>query len=134
VAWSWYGVKSLYETVVDGDSSDRLVEERVVLVKARSASEAIGRAEREAREYTNGLRYKNRDGQTVITRPLGALDAFSLTGSPASGSEVYSSQRVVDSRMNNKRLFDLLIGPERTSADDEGRRKYEPDAPADSDD
>lgn len=75
MTWSWFGVKTIYQTTVapplghgrrkQNKASDRLVEERIVLLKARSAEEAIAKAEREAALYAEGPRYRNRSGDLV---------------------------------------------------------------------
>jgi hypothetical protein len=60
----WYAVKTLYRseglgrpTATDSayDPAATLVEERVVLLKARSFQDAIRAAEKEARAYATGL-------------------------------------------------------------------------------
>lgn len=133
--WAWYAVKSIYETTVSPGgsagrreaSAERLVEERVVLVKAGSLDDALAKGEAEARRYAHGqVAYRNRDGDSVSTRYLGALDAFSIDGEPTHGTQVFSSLRIVRD-MADRELLDLLLGPE--SAEDEERRKYEPDSP-----
>jgi hypothetical protein len=59
-AWKWYGVKTLHRTQPIGRPVGRdklyaraitLVEERVVILEARSFEEAIRRGEAEARKY-----------------------------------------------------------------------------------
>jgi hypothetical protein len=109
------------------DAGERLVEERVVPVKARSADEAIARAEKEAARYADVSRHRNSDGDLVETRYVGALDVFFIQGEPSSGQEVYSSMRVVKGNLDNRVLLDLLLGDD---ASDEKvvdqRRKYEP--------
>lgn len=139
MSWSWYGVKTIYETTVSlvsprqrkgGKRSERLVEERVVLFKARTADEAIVKAEAEARRYTQGLRYRNQDGNLVKTSYLGAADAFSIGSEPTNGREVYSSHRLVRDEVRDREVLDILLGP-ADGQDDEARRKYEPAQPID---
>ena len=137
MAWSWYAAKSVYETTVGPGKDrrgDRLVEERIVLVKARSASEAMAKAEKEALRYTRGLRYKNYDGDLVQTKYIGALDVFTMDGEPAGGREVYSSSRIVSANMKTEDLLDILLGPEQSDEEQKARRRFEPDSPAEPDD
>lgn len=79
-SWKWYGVKTLHRTMAKGrpiatDSlysrTMTLVEERVVILKARNFDEAIKRAEVEARVYSRSCRHRNRYGQHVRSRYLG---------------------------------------------------------------
>lgn len=141
MAWSWFGVKSIYQTTVlpapgrgrrkqQQTSGERLVEERVILVRARSFDEAIAKAEKEAASYADMPRHRNHDGDLVETKYVGALNVFSIKGEPGSGQEVYSSMRVVAGDVHDDQLLDLLLG-EDTSDDEvvEQRRKYEPAGP-----
>ena len=63
MAWNWYGAKTLYRYRARGrarrpdrgfNRENTLVEERVVLFRARSFDEAISRAEAEAISYSEG--------------------------------------------------------------------------------
>jgi hypothetical protein len=69
----WFAVRHVIE-------QDGAFEERMTLWNAASAEEAIGRAEREAAEYSN----------TVGGRALDLFQSYSLPGEPADGAEVFS--------------------------------------------
>jgi hypothetical protein len=101
-----------------------------VLLRARSADEAIAKAEKEAASYVDVPRHRNRDGDLVETKYVGALDVFSIEGEPGSGREIYSSMRLVRGDLDDDALLDLLLGED--ISDDkvaEERRKYEPAGP-----
>ncbi len=138
MAWRWYGAKTVYETVVTPErasggtsggrrTQERLIEERVVLVRARSSDEAIRKAEGEAEAYAEGPSHQNRDGAQVQTRYLGACDVFTIAGDAEAGAEVYSSMRIVDARQSTDRVLDMLLGPAEVDAREQRRRaKFEP--------
>jgi len=118
-AWEWYGVKTLHRvaasgrpTATDKDYSPTmtLVEERVVIVKARSFKEAIQRAELEAKAYSRLCRHRNRYGQQVRSRYLGYCDAYLCDDGPKHGTEVYSSTEVVSRRVPDRAIISRLIG------------------------
>jgi hypothetical protein len=99
----WYGVKTLYRWEPVGrprgkdrvySSSVTLVEERIVLIRARSAEEALVRGEREAKRYSF-RRYRNPYGQPVKTRALGYVNAYIIDERPLDGVEVFSATEVV---------------------------------------
>lgn len=115
---TWYGVKTLYRWEPVGRplgidrhySSDvTLAEERVVVVRARNADEAIRKAEREARRYS-AKSYRNPYGQWVRTRSLGHLDAYELVYPPSDGAEVFSETEVVSRTQSDRSVISRLIG------------------------
>ena len=105
--WEHYGVKTLYriEAVGRPRGKDRaysrevtLVEERIVLLKARSFDEAIRKAEIEAEKYAADDPCRNRYGQRVRRRYLGYCDAYiigDLSEEQEPMIEVFSSTEVV---------------------------------------
>src|SRR5262245_36715139 len=102
MSWRWFGVKTAYRTEARGrpksvdslyEPKTTLVEERVVLIRARGAKDAIRRAEKEARRYVRDMRYRNAYGERVRQRYLGACDVFELFENPGAGIEVFSSNR-----------------------------------------
>lgn len=131
--WQWFGVKTLYRTEARGRPKARdshyaenvtLVEERVVIVRARSFDEAIGKAEKEAREYAKA-RHRNPYGQQVVTRYLGYCDAYDMSpDDPASGVEVYSATEVVPARVTDRGVVARSIGHRETDALNRRRRNF----------
>jgi Domain of unknown function (DUF4288) len=114
ISAAWYGVKTLFRTEAVGkpiardaayDSTVSLVEERVVLFRARSFGAAIRAAEREARRYAR-RGYVNPYGPRVLTRYLGACDAFELFGAPGERAEVFSMTEVVPKRVPDQAVVD----------------------------
>jgi hypothetical protein len=119
MAWNWYGVKSLYRTRVVGkpkepdkhyDAQSTMVEERVVLIHARSFEEAIQKGEREARIYASNDLHKNPFGQQVRCRFLGNLDAFCLFEAPGSKVEAFSSMIILPDSISNVELASIHFG------------------------
>jgi hypothetical protein len=88
-----------------------VVEERVVLFRARSFAEAITKAEKEAKEYCN-WKYTNPFGQKVKTKYLGACDAFILLDPPKSGTEVYSGMNAIDPKISDSKVIESALGNE----------------------
>ena len=131
MALSWFGVKTLFRTraigpprAVDGafDKGIVLVEERIVLFRAKGFDEAIARAETEARRYATAIHH-NPYGQKVVTEYLGSCDAFKLFASPAAGIEVFSSTTLVRSTDRRHALVNRWFGaPERLA--DKRRRNF----------
>ena len=118
---SWYGVRTFYRSMALGrpqnmdrhyDRDATLVEERVVLFKARSFDEAIEKSEKEAKIYAAGS-YRNLYGQRVQQRYLGACDAFELFEPPGRGVEVYSSTEIVHRSTGEHALINSRFGKER---------------------
>ena len=104
MAWNWYAVKSLYRSCAVGrpvavdryyDPDATLVEERVVLFRARSFDEAIRKAEAEGRAYAASYDHANRYGQQVRQEYLDTCTAFELSDPPGPGREIFSSTEVV---------------------------------------
>lgn len=109
---SWFSVKSLYTRELKGKpaanaqaksgakskgkakrSSLVMVEERVVLFRARDAKDAIAKAEKDAKAYVK-YSYENFEGYTVKLSYTGICETFELFESPAAGVEVYAASEV----------------------------------------
>src|SRR6266853_1550123 len=95
-ARSWFGVKTVHRIAAAGrqlgsdsaaSNSATLVEERVILVRARSMRDAIGRAEVEAKKYASAIRHRNPYGQDVRARYLGYCDAYDINEPVVDGTE-----------------------------------------------
>jgi len=119
MAVSWYSVKTVYRSRCLGKASrtrdtvpSTVVEERVLIFRARNFAEAIKKAEKEATEYCK-LVYANPMGQKVKTKYLGACDAFVLRDPPSNGAEVYSGMKAVDPGISDSRLVEDTFGNER---------------------
>jgi|SRR5262245_42940446 len=115
----WFGIKTVYriapigrrlgsDSAASGDMT--LVEERVVLLKARSGREAIRKAEMEARKYASDVRHRNPYGQPVRARYLGYCDAFTINGPVIIGTEVFSSTEVVSRRLSDRSIVKRQLG------------------------
>ena len=131
--WSWYSVKTLYRTIALGnpkatdkyyDPESTMVEERVVLFRARSFREAIQKAEKDAKKYAGETNYCNPYGQKVKQRYLGMCDAFIIYDEPRAGVEVYSSTEIVGKNIRNKCIGNNRLGMELTRVPDPRRKKF----------
>ena len=116
--FGWYGVKTVYRATPVGGrrGTDRLysgdvtlVEERVVLIRARSADEAIRKAEREAKVYAVDS-HRNPYGQHVRTRVLRYVDAFIIGADLDDGAELFSETEVVSRTVSDGSIVNRLIG------------------------
>ena len=105
----WWGAKVLFQhTDLAERRGETVFEERVVLIRARTAEQAIERAEKVARAYVKDL-----DGGCKY---LGFLDVFHPWQTRiGSGSEIYSLMRT--SRLSPKKYLDRFYdtGKERTT-------------------
>jgi hypothetical protein len=89
--FDWYGVRTLFEHEDSKQGLDRLYEERLVLVRAKSADEALTKGEEEAKQYARTL---------DRTAYLGFVEVFELNGQPEENVEIFSLMR--ESRMAPK--------------------------------
>ena|SRR5215203_2537772 len=132
MSWKWYGVKTAFRTSASGrpasvdadfDSDATLVEERIVLVRARTPNEAIAKGEAEANKYVTET-YRNAYGQTVLSRYLGAIDAFELFDDPAAGEEVFSSTEIISSKLSDKDVIERYFGKAEPRSTFSRRKKF----------
>lgn len=130
--WSWFGVKTIYRIEAFGrpqaidsayDPDATLIEERVVLFRARSFDEAIRKAEKEALRYA-ASQHRNPYGQTVKMRYLEACNAFLLYELPGVGVEVYSATEVVNKQIHDDEILDRKLGKQRGNDDRQQRLKF----------
>jgi Domain of unknown function (DUF4288) len=128
---AWYGVKTLFRTEAVGkpiardlayDATVSLVEERVVLFRARGFDEAIRAAEKEARQYARD-RHVNPYGQRVVRRYLGVCDAFELFEAPGVRAEVFSMTEIVSKRVSDRTVVDQRFGRRVDEKADRARRR-----------
>lgn len=117
--WKWYSVRTLYRWIARGkpkqlDSSflpgATLVEERIVLVKARNGEEALRKAEKEGRAYARSIQWTNGYGQNVHARMLKAVDAYEVVSPPGAGTEVFSTTEEIDASVPDEQICERLIG------------------------
>ncbi len=131
--WKWFGTKTLYRWEASGKSShtDRrfdgsatLVEERIVILKARNFNEAISKSEKEAQDYCSDQIFKNLYGESVSIRFLKCCDAFELFEAPDSNVEVYSNNFITDKQVKDKELVNRFLGKRETKMQKESRRRF----------
>jgi uncharacterized protein DUF4288 len=123
---NWYGVKTLYRAAPVGRARGTdglysvdvtLVEERVIVVRARTGDDAIRMAEVEAKKYATKSHH-NPYGQRVRTRYLGYVDAYHMFDELHEGAEVFSETEVVSRKVSDRAIVHRQIGR------DESRRRY----------
>ena len=111
-------MRSLYRVAAVGKPRGRdrfyssamsLVEERVVVFKARDPKEAYRKARAEARKYASSS-HRNPYGQRVRTRLLGVVDAYDMNDKLSEGSEVFSATEVVSKNISDRAIIRRLIG------------------------
>lgn len=129
----WFSVKTLYrwsETVPASDTTTKnenpiLLEERVVLFKARSIESAIKKAEKEAEAYSTVL-VKNSYGHDIQVQYLGCCEAFEMFDNPEDGKEIYSQTNIYPSSLKKEDAIELRFGPELNKEEEAIlRRKFE---------
>lgn len=131
--WKWYGVKTLYRAETTGkadhkgagfDPQATMVEERVVLFRARSFDEAVRKAEREAQQYVTDSDYTGCFGQRVSTRYMGCADVFWLFEPPAEKVEVFSTTEIFPAQVSDAEIIRDRIGKTETVAIKRKRRNF----------
>ena len=113
----WFGVKTLFRSEA-GAGAPTLVEERVVLVRARTPDEATRVGEEDATKYA-GAPFHNRSGELVRRRYLGACATYELFGDDArrlgdarGTIEVFSDTRVVAAGVADEEIVAAMLGAE----------------------
>lgn len=123
MASKWFSVKTLYrwDTVDKPQGPDRfydpdatLLEERVVLIKANSFSEATQKAKQEAQDYVRSPGgFINPYGQNMKISFLNCYDCFELFDNPADKVEVFSTIRILSRKIHNAKIKNIFICPTR---------------------
>jgi hypothetical protein len=118
----WFAVKTAYRTSIQGkpkrklpnyDAAGTLVEERVVLVRARDHEHALAIAEKEADRYVRKP-YTNSYGQRVTWRRLKrSVRSYALFEDQPPGhlGEVWSSTQIIPRSVTDARVLGNLFGP-----------------------
>ena len=129
----WFAIKSLYRTEItdpprvtdaDYDPEGTLIEERVVLVRARSHEKALLIAEAEADDYCRLNEHINPYGQRVVWGRLGSLESFKLFEAPGNLREAWSSMSVVPASLKDEELENQRFGPDEPAEALRLRKKY----------
>jgi hypothetical protein len=133
MSWKWYGVRTAYRskpagkpqgTDEDYSANMTLVEDRVVLIRARSFKEAIYKGEREAKAYAASAPHRNPYGQPVQQRYLGYCDAYELFIEPGASIEVFSTTEVISKTESDSRVIDRFIGSKELRKANRQRRNF----------
>jgi hypothetical protein len=127
----WWVVASLFRTEIadpprvidaDYDPDGMLVEQRVVLIRARSHRKALRKGRSEADKYCS--KHVNSYGQRVVWRRLKVLYSGPLFWAPGDGREVWSMTTVAPSSTTDKELETRLFGPDESKETLSRRKKY----------
>jgi hypothetical protein len=114
----WFGVKTLYRVAPEGrplgkdrfySASMTLIEERVIVVRARSADEAARMGRREAAQYARGHR-RNPYGQRVRVRFMGYIYVYDIDQPVREGIEVFSTTEVMSRAVPDRAVIRRQIG------------------------
>jgi hypothetical protein len=128
----WYAVKSLLRVEAFGDPvgadddydpEGTLIEERVVLIRARSFEDALRRGEKEADAYAAGA-HVNPYGQVVRFRRLSIVEAAFVFPLDEKTPEVWSSTSVIPASVTDAELAVMRFGPSEGEDATRRRRKY----------
>lgn len=129
----WFGVKTLYASEASGKANNKdkfykktsvMLEERIVIFKAKSFDEAIKLAEKEARNYSK-YSYINPYGEKISTRYLNNCDAFELFDDPESGMEVYSATEILLKKSLIKQTVNAKLRAEHGSLEPKLRLRFQ---------
>src|SRR5438094_7724381 len=91
MSWKWFGARTFYRMTATGrakmknlhfDTNSSIVEERIVLIRAQSAKQAVRKGRKEAKSYSS-YSSKNVYGQRVGIRFLGVCECFEMWDQPA---------------------------------------------------
>jgi hypothetical protein len=127
----WFGVKLLVRTVAVGrvrgrdDDYDRegtLVEERVLIVRARDGRDAFFRARR--RVLKDVVNYRNVYGQAVRNKILSGYEAYALYDPPFDGGEVFSRTIRVPRTVRDQKIVGRLIDGQLSETNQRKRRRF----------
>lgn len=133
--WKWYGAKTVYRLEPEGkpEATDAdfwgegsLVEERVVLIRARSYQEATRKAEREAVNYAASSDDRNPYRQTLALRYLGGCDVYELTPDEdlASGTEVFSMTELAARSVTDEAILRRHVGAAESKIASRRRKNF----------
>lgn len=119
--WKFYTVKTIFRITAVGrpNATDMryrknldMIEERIVIIKARSFDEAIKKGEIEARKYASSSPPINPYGQKIIQRYIGSIDVFEPFEDFKENKEIYSSTQLIPATWTNKTVADRILGPQ----------------------
>ena len=129
----WYSVRTLYRSRTEDrpvkpdlsyDPDATLLEERVVLIRAKSRQEAQAKALREAKDYAGTGTFVNPYEQTVRTDLLRTCDVYELHENPADKTEVYVASHLMSRRIPDAKV-EKIFTPRRVLDHKRGRyRKF----------
>ena len=118
MASQWFVVKTFYRTTAEGapqkpdryyDPDLTMLEERLLLFKAKNREEAVKKAEKNAVEYAKSVQFTNPYGQKVHMEYLNLVDAFEVGKVLADKSEVFLVNRLISRRVPIKKIERLYL-------------------------
>lgn len=102
-----FAIKSFYVWEVEKVSVKNL-QERIVLIKARDASRAIEKAEKEAVSFCRQS-YTNINHQHVSIRVLEYFDVHELENEIRTGAEIFSTSTLMTRKLNDKKILKRVV-------------------------
>lgn len=105
----WFAVKTLYSITLEKTKSPSMLEERIVIFKAKDIDAAIAKAKEDAKKYSS-YEYKNLAEQSVKTEFLKCFDAYEISDEFKSGAEVFSSNEVIVGKFDRSKIIDNRFG------------------------
>lgn len=105
---SLYAVKSLYVWEVAKQKNLKNVQERVVLIWAKSPEAAIAKAEKEAAKYCKNS-YENIHHAQVTIRVLEYFDVYEIEGDLKNGAEVFNTSTLINKAMKDKAILTKAV-------------------------
>jgi len=133
MANKWYSVRTVCRSRTDDrpakpdlsyDPDATLVEERIVLIRAKSRQEAQAKAMRDAKDYAKTGSFANPYEQTVRTDLLRTCDVYELNENPADKIEVYVANHLMSRRIQDAKV-EKIFTPRRVLDHKKGRyRKF----------
>jgi len=128
----WFAAKTVYRTTAVGRPLKRtpeyradatLVEERIVLIRAKDFKGALKKAEAEAKRFARTT-HKNPFGQVVKTRFLGDVDLWLIHDELEEGCEIFGSTEVLSSKVSDRAILDAKFGAAPDKDWSEARVKF----------
>jgi len=133
MASKWFTVKTLYRSYAEGrpekpdlayDPDATAVEERILLIKAKSKEDAASKAEREAKDYAEKGTCHNPYNQKIVTYYTGYQDIYEIQGNLSDKREIFSTTRIISKRVADKKIAHIYMGKRKFSYGKGKRRKF----------
>lgn len=119
-----YSVKSLYVWEVEKQKTLKNVQERVVLIWAKSPEAAIEKAEKEAAKFCKNS-YENIHHKKVTIRVLEYFDVYEIEGDLKNGAEVFNTSTLITKAMKDKILLKKAVDLDQSISAKESEKLHD---------